>query len=41
VKLSESLGVRAEKASTCAEFNDALGRAVATRGPRLIACMIA
>jgi acetolactate synthase-1/2/3 large subunit len=41
VKLSESLGVGAEKASTCAEFNDALGRAVATRGPRLIACMIA
>ncbi len=40
VKLSESLGVGAEKASTCAEFNDALGRAVATRGPRLIACMI-
>ncbi|MEQ1782249.1 MAG: acetolactate synthase large subunit, partial [Hyphomonadaceae bacterium] len=40
VKLSESLGVGAEKASTCAEFNDALARAVATRGPRLIACMI-
>jgi len=40
VKLSESLGVGAEAASTCAQFNDALQRAVATRGPRLIACMI-
>lgn len=40
VKLSESLGVGAEAAATCAQFNDALQRAVATRGPRLIACMI-
>lgn len=40
VKLSESLGVGAEAVSTCAEFNDALQRAVAVKGPRLIACMI-
>jgi len=40
VKLSEGLGVGAEAVSTCAQFNDALQRAVATRGPRLIACMI-
>jgi acetolactate synthase-1/2/3 large subunit len=40
VKLSESMGVGAEKVSTCAQFNDALQRAVATRGPRLIACLI-
>ena len=40
VKLSESMGVGAEAVSTCAQFNDALERAVATRGPRLIACMI-
>jgi acetolactate synthase-1/2/3 large subunit len=40
VKLSESMGVGAEAVSTCAQFNDALQRAVATRGPRLIACII-
>ena len=40
VKLSESLGVGAEAVSTCAQFNDALARAVAIRGPRLIACQI-
>ncbi len=40
VKLSEGLGVGAEAVSTCEQFNDALRRAVATRGPRLIACMI-
>ena len=40
VKLSEGLGVGAEAVSTCAQFNDALQRAVNTRGPRLIACMI-
>lgn len=40
VKLSEGLGVGAEAVSTCAQFNDALKRAVATRGPRLIACLI-
>ncbi len=40
VKLSESLGVAAEAVSTCAQFNAALQRAVAAKGPRLIACMI-
>lgn len=40
VKLSESMGVGAEAVSTCAQFNDALARAVAASGPRLIACMI-
>ena len=40
VKLSESMGVGAEAVSTCAAFNDALARAVAVRGPRLIACHI-
>lgn len=40
VKLSEGLGVGAESVATCAQFNDALQRAVATRGPRLIACQI-
>ncbi len=40
VKLSEGLGVGAESVSTCAQFNDALQRAVAARGPRLIACQI-
>lgn len=40
VKLSEGLGVGAEAVSTCAQFNDALARAVAIRGPRLIACHI-
>ena len=41
VKLSESMGVGAENARTCAEFNDAVARAMATKGPRLIACHIA
>jgi acetolactate synthase-1/2/3 large subunit len=41
VKLSESMGVDAENARTCAEFNDAVARAMAVRGPRLIACHIA
>jgi len=40
VKLAEGMGVGAEAVSTCAAFNDALARAIATRGPRLIACMI-
>ncbi len=40
VKLSEGLGVGAEAVSTCGQFNDALARAMATRGPRLIACLI-
>ena len=40
VKLSEGLGVGAEAVSTCAQFNDALTRAMAKRGPRLIACLI-
>ena len=40
VKLSESLGVSAEAASTLDEFNDALARAMAVRGPRLIAAML-
>jgi acetolactate synthase I/II/III large subunit len=40
VKLSESLGVGAEAVSTLDAFNDALARAVATRGPRLIAAML-
>jgi acetolactate synthase-1/2/3 large subunit len=40
VKLAEGMGVGAEAVSTCDQFNDALGRAVSTRGPRLIACMI-
>lgn len=41
VKLSESMGVGAENARTCAELNEALARAMATKGPRLIACHIA
>lgn len=41
VKLSESMGVGAENARTCAELNDALARAMSARGPRLIACHIA
>ncbi len=40
VKLSESMGVGAEACSTLAQFNEALERAMATKGPRLIACMI-
>lgn len=41
VKLSESMGVHAENARTCVEFNDAIARAMAMKGPRLIACHIA
>ncbi len=40
VKVSEGLGVGAEACSTLPQFNDALERAMATRGPRLIACLI-
>jgi acetolactate synthase I/II/III large subunit len=40
VKLSEGLGVGAEACSTLAQVNDALARAMSTKGPRLIACMI-
>ncbi len=40
VKLSESMGVGAEAASTLPQFDDALARAMAHRGPRLIAAMI-
>lgn len=40
VKLAEGMGVAAEAVATCAQFNDALRRAVDARGPRLIACMI-
>jgi acetolactate synthase I/II/III large subunit len=40
VKVSEGLGVGAEACSTLPQFNDALERAFATRGPRLIACLI-
>jgi acetolactate synthase-1/2/3 large subunit len=40
VKLSEGMGVGAEACATLAQFNDALSRAMAHRGPRLIACMI-
>jgi acetolactate synthase-1/2/3 large subunit len=40
VKLAEGMGVGAEACSTTAELNDALARAMAMRGPRLIACMI-
>jgi len=40
VKLAGGMGVDAEACSTLTQFNDALGRAVATRGPRLIAAMI-
>jgi acetolactate synthase-1/2/3 large subunit len=40
VKLSEGLGVSAESVATIGQFNDALQRALAVRGPRLIACII-
>lgn len=40
VKLAESMGVGGEACRTLAELNDAFGRAMAHRGPRLIACMI-
>jgi acetolactate synthase I/II/III large subunit len=40
VKLSEGMGVGAEAVTTTGQFNDALERAMATRGPHLIACMI-
>jgi acetolactate synthase-1/2/3 large subunit len=40
VKLAESLGVGAEACATLPQLNDALGRAMAHRGPRLIAAII-
>jgi acetolactate synthase-1/2/3 large subunit len=40
VKLAEGMGVGAEACSGVAQFNDALARAMAMRGPRLIAAMI-
>jgi acetolactate synthase-1/2/3 large subunit len=40
VKLAEAMGVGAEACSTVPEFNDAVARAMAHRGPRLIAAMI-
>jgi acetolactate synthase-1/2/3 large subunit len=40
VKLAEGMGVGAEAVSTCAQFKDALRRAIDMRGPRLIACLI-
>jgi acetolactate synthase I/II/III large subunit len=39
-KLAEGMGVEAEACSTLPQFNDALARAMATRGPRLIAAII-
>jgi acetolactate synthase-1/2/3 large subunit len=40
VKLAEGMGVGAEACSTLPQFNDALSRAMAHRGPRLIAAII-
>ena len=40
VKLAEGMGVGAEACSTLPQFNDALSRGLAHRGPRLIAAMI-
>jgi acetolactate synthase-1/2/3 large subunit len=40
VKLAEGMGVSGEACSTLPQFNDALLRAMAHRGPRLIACLI-
>jgi acetolactate synthase-1/2/3 large subunit len=40
VKLAEGMGVGAEACSTPPQFNDALTRAMAARGPRLIAAII-
>jgi acetolactate synthase-1/2/3 large subunit len=40
VKLAESMGVGAESAGTTEKFNSALERAMAVRGPRLIAALI-
>jgi acetolactate synthase I/II/III large subunit len=40
VKLAEGMGVEAEACSTPSQFNDALARAMTTRGPRLIAAII-
>jgi acetolactate synthase-1/2/3 large subunit len=40
VKLAESMGVGAEAVDTTAKFNSALERAMAVRGPRLIAALI-
>lgn len=38
--LSTSLGVQAERVTTADEFNDALGRALADDGPRLVEVML-
>jgi acetolactate synthase-1/2/3 large subunit len=40
VKLAEGMGVGAEACSTLPQFNDALSRAMAHHGPRLIAAII-
>jgi acetolactate synthase-1/2/3 large subunit len=40
VKLAEGMGVGAEACSTLPQFSDALERAMANRGPRLIAALI-
>jgi acetolactate synthase-1/2/3 large subunit len=40
VKLAEGMGVGAESCTTLRQFNDALARAMTTRGPRLIAAVI-
>ncbi|HEX5006505.1 MAG TPA: acetolactate synthase large subunit [Hyphomonadaceae bacterium] len=40
VKLAEGMGVGAEACSTLPQFNDALERAMAHRGPRLIAALV-
>jgi acetolactate synthase I/II/III large subunit len=40
VKLAEGMGVGAEACSNLPQFNDALARAMAMRGPRLIAAII-
>jgi acetolactate synthase-1/2/3 large subunit len=40
VKLAEGMGVGAEAVDTTGRFNSALERALAVRGPRLIAALI-
>jgi acetolactate synthase-1/2/3 large subunit len=40
VDLARGMGVPAARATTAAEFNDALARALATRGPSLVEAMI-
>ena len=40
VKLAEAMGVGASRATTVAEFTDALTRALASDGPHLIEAMI-